>query len=218
MRAGDGPPGDAADQVTRRQFMGRVAGAEAGRHGIAGDAIAKAQHRRLQCVKVQRGDFVAGVVVAAGHGNDRIALQRLGQAGSVKLGLFKADEDQRHAAALAFDQRIGGQRGRQGHQRDFGRADARLGHRRIDSASDPRRQIGPRRQRLGRGDHPACVFIQHHRIGVGAARIDPQKVCHLSASILFAPIQPIRIAGALVFPPISVGKAEASQTRRPMVP
>ena len=97
----------------RRPLMRRVAGSETGRHRKAGDFGAKLVQRCGQCGKIKRGHFGPGMSMPTRQGNDRIAAQGLGQAGAGQFGRIKADKDQRHTAALPFDQRIGGQGGGQ---------------------------------------------------------------------------------------------------------
>ncbi len=56
--------------------------------------------------------------MAAGQVNDGIGPQGLPQPGAGHVAGLEADGDERHPFPVPFDQRVGGKRGRQGHERD----------------------------------------------------------------------------------------------------
>ena len=180
VRTGHGPPGHPADQGAGRHLVGRIAGGKAGCHGKAHHLIRQTRHGSFQRVQIQRAGFLPGMAMPPGQPDHRIAAQRLGQTAPVQIAVIEADEDQRNPAALAFDQRIGGQRGGQRHQPHLARGHPGPGQRRIHRSPDSQCQVAPRGQRLGRADHPIRRLVHDHRIGIGAARVHAQKIRHIT--------------------------------------
>ena len=178
VATGDGFAGAGNDQVMCGPFMRRVAGGKTGGHGIGGNLGAKPVQCGGQPRQIQRRHLGPGMVMPAGQSNDRIAAQRLGQTGAGQLGRIKANENQGNTAPLPFDQRIGGQCGRQRHQCHIGRYDPGLRQHRINGATHAQRQIGAGGQGFGAGQNLSLALIQQHRIGIGAPRIDAQKNRH----------------------------------------
>ena len=170
-----GRPVFCADQVAGGNLVRRVAHGEIGadrqsprRRG------AEFGQRRLQRGQVERGG-IAVDVMAARQNTTGIGAERRLQAVAGEVGLGKADHDQRDAAALPLDQRVGGERRRHRHQLDRAGLDARPWR-------APRR---PRRKcrRPGRGGWSAPWpwptiarrFRPQHGVGVGAAGVDAQE-------------------------------------------
>ncbi len=178
VAAGDGAAGHAADHLARGDFMGGVAGGKAGGNGKAHHLRPQFGHLRLKRGQVQRRGLGARVGVAAVQKDDRVTLQRLGQAAALHVAGVEADEDQRDAAALPLDQRIGGQRGGQRHQVDVRRPHPRRRQRRIHRAADAHRQVGPRGQGLRLAQDAVRGLVQDHGIRIGAARVHAQKEGH----------------------------------------
>ena len=189
VRTGHGPPGHPADQGAGRHLVGRIAGGKAGCHGKAHHLIRQTRHGSFQRLQIQRAGFLPGMAMPTGQPDHRIAAQRLGQTAPVQIAVIEADEDQRNPAALAFDQRIGGQRGGQRHQPHLARRNPGPGQRRIHRTPDAQRQIAARGQRLGRADHPVCRLVHDHRIGIGAACVNTQKIRHSAPR----PARPFRL-------------------------
>ncbi len=91
----------------------------------------------------------------------------------LKIRSAKPDIDQRHAAALPLDQRVGRQRGGERSHGDLARRYTGLRQHRADRIAHANSQIGASRQRLSRGDH-LCLIADQHRVGIGAARVHTQ--------------------------------------------
>ncbi len=87
----------------------------------------------------------------------------------------EADHDQRRAAALPFDQRIGGKRGRERNEADCGGGGTRSSSSTASTApANANRQVMPRRQRFRLGDD-AFALAEQHGVRIGAAGIDAEK-------------------------------------------
>ena len=82
------------------------------------------------------------MIMPARQCNDRIATQRLGQAGAGQFGGVKSDEHKGNTAPLPLDQGIGGQRCGQRHQRHIGGRNPGLRQHRIHRPTHTQRQIG----------------------------------------------------------------------------
>ena len=190
MRARYRQAGARADHAARGLFMRRVAGGELGGDGDRADPLGEGVQSRFQRRDIQRSCLVTRVLMAAGHFDQGIIAQRLVQR-RARLGIVvKTDYHQPGAAALAFDQRVGGQRGRQRDHRHVLRANCgRTGQHRVDRRANTQCQIRARCQRLGLGQDGLRAVVEQHGIGVGATGINPQKYRH------YAPAGPPKLIG-----------------------
>ena len=130
-----------------------------------------------QGFEIQRPDFVAEGIVAAGQNHHGVVLHGLAQPGPIEIGGLEPDRDETDAAAESLDDAVGGERGRHGHHADVGRRDPALADHGVEYGPDPLGQVGARRQGLGLGQH-AALFVEQNRIRVGAAGVDSNQMMH----------------------------------------
>ena len=155
--------------------MRRVARREIGADGEARHRAGEFRQRRFEAGEVEFGG-AAVHVVSAGAEHHRILPECCLQPVAFEVGLGEADHDERHAAALALDQRVGGKRGRHRGELDRRRVDLGFGQHPVDRARNADREVVAGGQRLRLGDDGSGrvrggAFGPQHRVGVGAAGV-----------------------------------------------
>ena len=156
-------------RIAHRKRRGHGKRVHLGRHG---------GQRGAQSVYVQRHAGLAIVVMAAVNHCNRNTRKRLGNAGALDHGGIKTDEHHAHGAAMAFDHRVGGQRGGHRDQRNvLGRqALGQFGNGVSNGARDTNGQIALGGDRLGRCHDLVALGFNDGGVGVGAAGVYADKV------------------------------------------
>ena len=99
VAAGHRQVGQLADQLAHRDLMRRIAHREIAADGEGRDLRRMVRDRRPHRREVERPLLVAGRLVAAGDEDDRIAAQRLAQAGAIqRLGVVAQQDAGRSGA------------------------------------------------------------------------------------------------------------------------
>ena len=104
-------------------------------------------------------------------------------AGAGEVALGKADHHEAHAAALALDDGVGGQRGRHRHHADIRRRDLARRHDGVERRANAEREIVPGGQRLGLGQH-ARGLVEQHRVRIGPGGFDADQLVHGKSRLL----------------------------------
>ena len=164
-----------ADERCGSEFVGRVAHAELGRHGVGVDAFVDRIDPGSESGEVEQRTFAAVRIVPTGQHQGGVAGQCLGQSGAGQHLIVEADDHRANGAAAPFHQRIGGQRGGQRHQFDAVGVHLGMCQRGIDGAADADRQIVMGGGGLGRGHDGVARLVVHHGIGERATRVDTEQ-------------------------------------------
>ena len=177
MAAGDGLVTQRFNPGAQLLLMRRVAHRKTGRNGKRADARRLAQDGSFGRRLIQRRSRMAASVMAAGQGHNGLSTHQLKQPAGLDLGRLIASQQDTDRRALAFDHRVGRQRGGQRHQHHLGQHV--LGQP-VQRGADANRQVKPGGQALRRCHH-LLVLVQQHRVGVGATGVDTQEIPHASA-------------------------------------
>ena len=115
--------------------------------------------------------LIAAGLMAAGDEDHGIPAQGLAQAGAIEGRGLVAREQQADRARMAFDDRVGGQRGGEADHGDLAR---RFRENALHGPRQADREIMLGGEGFGRGEH-ALVRIEEHRVGVGSAGVEAEK-------------------------------------------
>ena len=120
MAAGDGLVTQRFNPGAQLLLMRRVAHRKTGRNGKRADARRLAQDGSFGRRLIQRRSRMAASVMAAGQGHNGLSTHQLKQPAGLDLGRLIASQQDTDRRALAFDHRVGRQRGGQRHQHHLG--------------------------------------------------------------------------------------------------
>ena len=173
MAAGDGQMRPRANEVAHAELVLGVAHREIAGDGEGGHGAGKLIELRGKRVRIERR-FMAMHIMPAGKEDHRIGAERLPEPVAFEIVWAEADHDQTDAPALAFDQRIGRQRGGKRGEPDRRGIGAGFGQHILDGAPDALRKVVPGGQRLGARLDPV-LGTEENRVGISTARIDAEK-------------------------------------------
>ena len=177
-RQGDRLAGAGHDQVAHGVFVRGIAHGKGRCDGKRVDLARDALQRGFERRQVQRHRRIAVVVVATGDDLDRDARKRLGYAGAFDHRGIEAHQHHADRAAMAFDHRVGGQRGGHRNQPDVAAAQPlrQLRHRLRDCFGHADGEVALGGDGLGTGQHLVPVRLDDGGVGIGAAGVDTDQV------------------------------------------
>src|SRR3984957_4329981 len=160
--------------------MRRIAHGEIGRHRKRFDARLVFDDGVRDGGLVERRRLFAGRDMAALHSNHDAAASMTQQTRSLDHRLIKADHQRTYGTEAVFDDGVGGQRGRHGHETDI--FAARAGRKQAKDPAgrfaDAETKIPRRCQRLGGRNDPFAIAQQHCiRECAAGVEAEPKTLC-----------------------------------------